>query len=74
MENNQETILKCMRCGHDLETDNVLTRSDVFPSVEIDSPQDAMVMVAHCPHCGMSYELYDTPDCETDEYEYWKEA
>ena len=38
---------------------------------ELDDGDDAMVTNASCPHCGASYELYDTPENEKVNYPYW---
>jgi DNA-directed RNA polymerase subunit RPC12/RpoP len=62
--------LKCMRCGHDLIIGGNFMLSEVT-GTELDEDDDAMVTNASCPHCGASYELYDTPENEKPNYPYW---
>jgi ribosomal protein S27AE len=62
--------LKCMRCGHDLIIGGNFMLSEVT-GTELDDDDDAMVTNASCPHCGASYELYDTPENEKPNYPYW---
>jgi len=39
---------------------------------ELSEDDDAMVTNASCAYCGASYEIYDTPESERDNYPYWK--
>ena len=59
-----------MRCGHDLIIGGNFMLSEVT-GTELDEDDDAMVTNASCPHCGASYELYDTPENEKPNYPYW---
>lgn len=62
--------IKCMRCGHDLILEGNFMLSEVSGE-ELSENDDAIVTYAHCPHCGASYELYDTPESEKKDYPYW---
>ena len=59
-----------MRCGHDLIIGGNFMMSDVTGE-NLDEDDDAMITNASCPHCGASYELYDTPENEKPNYPYW---
>ena len=60
-----------MRCGHDLIIGGNFMLSDWLDNLT--NNEDAMVTNYHCPHCGASYEITDTPECEKENYPYWNE-
>ena len=54
-------MLKCRNCGAQLD-------SDALFCTECGKE---LPMGIVCPHCGASYELYDTPENEKRNYPYW---
>ena len=58
-----------MRCGHDLIISGNYMLSDL--NEDLGEDDDAMVTNAHCPYCGASYEIVDTPQSERKNYPYW---
>ena len=65
----------CFRCEHELCIDNNICGSNIGLATEDkrDSPEDFSVTLMNCPHCGMMYEVYDIPESERDNYDYFKE-
>jgi DNA-directed RNA polymerase subunit RPC12/RpoP len=61
---------KCMRCSHDLIINGNYMLSDLNEDLG-EEDDDVMVTNAHCPHCGASYEIVDTPQSERKNYPYW---
>lgn len=57
----------CYTCGHELIWDNSFTRGDI--GLEEDN---SIVDLYSCPYCGASYEIYECPTEERDNYEYYK--
>ena len=70
MKLKTDNMEKCMRCGHELIIGGNFMLSD-FNGEDLAEDDDAMVTNAHCPHCGASYEIYDTPESEKKNYPYW---
>lgn len=64
-------MLKCMRCGKELIIGGNFMLSEINGE-ELSEGDDAMVTNATCAYCGASYEIYDTPESERDNYPYWK--
>ena len=62
---------KCFRCGRDLIIEGNFMLNDLYLG-ELSEEEDAMVTTAHCPYCGASYELTDTPEIEKINYPYWR--
>ena len=58
-----------MRCGHDLIISGNYMLSDL--NEDLGEEDDVMVTNAHCPYCGASYEIVDTPQSERKNYPYW---
>lgn len=69
---------RCFRCKHELCIDDNWMGSDLalVPDEKALSDEDSMVTLMSCPYCGASYEVYDTPLSEIDNYPYFnnKEA
>ena len=63
---------KCFRCGHELIIGGNFMLSDVNDE-ELSDEDDTMLTNASCPYCGASYEFWDVPDSEKDDYPYWQE-
>ena len=59
-----------MRCSHDLIISGNYMLSDLNEDLG-EEDDDAMVTNAHCPYCGASYEIVDTPQSERKNYPYW---
>ena len=66
-------MLKCMRCDHELIIGGNFMKSDFDYDEELPEDDDCMVTNATCPHCGASYEIYDTPESEKEMYPYWND-
>lgn len=64
-------MLKCMRCNHDLIIGGNFMLSEINGEELLDE-DDAIVTNASCPYCGAHYEIYDTPESERNQYEYFK--
>lgn len=64
--------LKCMRCGHELIIGGNFMLSEVT-GAELEDDDDAIVSNTSCPYCGASYDIYDTPESEKENYPYWQE-
>ena len=69
---------RCFKCKHELCIDDNWMGSDLalVPDKKALSDEDFMVTLMSCPYCGASYEVYDTPLSEIDNYPYFnnKEA
>ena len=64
--------LKCMRCNHELILSGNFMLSEI-QCEELPEDEDAIVTNATCPYCGASYDIYDTPECDRENYPYFKE-
>lgn len=66
---------RCFRCKHELCIDDNWMGSDLalVPDEKSLTDEDFMVTLMSCPHCGASYEVYDTPLSEIHNYPYFNE-
>ena len=63
-------MYKCMRCRHDLIISGNFMVSDL--NEEVNEDEDSIVTNMVCPYCGATYEVYDTPESEKENYPYWR--
>lgn len=66
----------CFRCQHELCIEDNWMGSDIGAVTEEKSltDDDFMVTLMSGPHCGASYEVYDTPVSERENYPYFNET
>ena len=63
-------MAKCMRCQHELIIEANFMESEFM---ELSEDDDAMITIAHCPHCGARYEIHDVSENSKVIYPYWQE-
>ena len=65
---------KCFRCNHQLMIDNNFMATDIgiVQEDKFLTSEDFMVTTMTRPYCGASYEVYDTPEEEQENYPYFQ--